>query len=484
MEGDETGGSKPAFATPNSGNTEPSPKKEADFADEARIIEEVVIPASGSGKKPEGTQGPISTSVPTPAPETLAVRRNSPEVDNAIPKPTPQKIEPTPAAATPTEGRPPLSGILGGSKSDIGKMLKEVKITERLPLPDAVGEQKPKVMYDTSLANSLSNAAEEKGGRTAVMNALEATTPTQNNPQTIQEGTASSIVRPLHTLKDDFQDIVRDKKISLVRAAALELDKKRDEDQSKLEVSKSGNRHMFRIVFAAILLASLGSAAFFGVALIMNEREGGPATLPETSLLFAEAALPLHLENLSTFALKELLAQARSPNSTILGSIRQIVPTLQEIGGVEDAPRERPATLEEFFSALDTHTPPDLLRALSPDFFFGIHTVDENAPLFVIPVSSYERAFAGMLEWEGTMNADLAPIFTRVPDTKMNLGGALEKRRFEDLVMRNYDVRALKDETGTIQLYYSFPTRALLIIAESPYSFAEILSRLRAERKL
>ena len=50
--------------------------------------------------------------------------------------------------------------------------------------------------------------------------------------------------------------------------------------------------------------------------------------------------------------------------------------------------------------------------------------------------------------------------------------------------MRNYDVRALKDDDGTIQLYYSFPTRNVLIIAESPFSFTEILSRLRADRRL
>ena len=58
------------------------------------------------------------------------------------------------------------------------------------------------------------------------------------------------------------------------------------------------------------------------------------------------------------------------------------------------------------------------------------------------------------------------------------------KGRYEDLVMRNYDVRALKDDAGEIQLYYSFPTQNILIIAESPYSFPEILSRLQASRQL
>lgn len=66
----------------------------------------------------------------------------------------------------------------------------------------------------------------------------------------------------------------------------------------------------------------------------------------------------------------------------------------------------------------------------------------------------------------------------------MGPDGIQVQRPFSDLVMRNYDVRALKDNDGVIQLYYSFPTRDLLVIAESPYTFTEILSRLQAGRRL
>jgi hypothetical protein len=60
----------------------------------------------------------------------------------------------------------------------------------------------------------------------------------------------------------------------------------------------------------------------------------------------------------------------------------------------------------------------------------------------------------------------------------------IDERQFEDTVMQNFDVRELKDDNGDTQLYYSFPTRTILIIAESKYSFPEILSRLRADRRL
>ena len=82
------------------------------------------------------------------------------------------------------------------------------------------------------------------------------------------------------------------------------------------------------------------------------------------------------------------------------------------------------------------------------------------------------------------MNTALAPFFTPVPTQKMGPDGLPIARIFSDMVMRNYDVRALQDDSGTIELYYSFPNPNLLIIAESPATFTEVLSRLQANRKL
>ena len=295
--------------------------------------------------------------------------------------------------------------------------------------------------------------------------------------------TAGGIIAPLRTFKNDLQNIVREKKMSLVHAAALESEKKRPSAVERESVGAGRTRRTFGILFSSGLLFVLGGVALFGVFFIMGERTGVPAQEEFSSLLFSENTVPFPLDGLSALEIKRLLGSAREGGSATLGSITRITPTFSEIDA-EGTALVRPATLEEFLQSLGTRVPPALLRALSTDFFFGIHTVDENAPLFVVPVLSYERAFAGMLSWEETLNADLTPVFTQVSDLVLGSGGLPEKRRFEDVVMKNYDVRALKDDSGEIELYYSFPTRSLLVIGESAYSFAEILSRLRAERKL
>jgi hypothetical protein len=82
------------------------------------------------------------------------------------------------------------------------------------------------------------------------------------------------------------------------------------------------------------------------------------------------------------------------------------------------------------------------------------------------------------------MNQDLAPAFDAVPVLTTGPDGLPTARTFTDAVMLNYDVRELKDDSGNVVLYYSFPTPNILVIAESPHSFTEVLSRLQAQREL
>jgi len=474
--------------TSNVGEGQPTPPPQP--IEEARFIEEVVIkpaPAKQVVPPPPPIQTPPPPPVPPKAPIQIPVP--TPPVESPPISPLSESIpavSPPPPPHTPEE--------LKKEDEAISKILKDIKLPERHDAPGEVQKPKEVHVFDTMLgvsSDTKQNAPEKP--------LPESAKAPENSPAThegdIAPGKAvgttpggdliSSIVSPFRTLKNDLQDIVRDKKISLVRAVALESEKQYAQSDvvEREQIKAVRSRRTFRILFAVFLLSALGAAASFGVYITMQERSGIPPRETGNSLLFAEKNYSFPLENRSSLEVKRLVAQARADSGATLGSITRFVPTTLETTP-ESAETERPLILEEFLRALGTRASPDLLRALSSEFFFGIHTVDENAPIFVIPVLSYERAFAGMLAWEQTMNADLAPAFTTVPDQVLGVNGLPEKRRFEDVVMRNYDVRALKNDAGTIELYYSFPTQHLLIIGESVYSFTEILSRLRAERKL
>lgn len=404
-------------------------------------------------------QGGGSDPVQQPAPENP--QGNAPGV-GSLPKapqvPVPEIPLPQKSFSAPLDLSHAESGAIAG---EIAKILDEVKLPERKDARGAVDI--PKVVAMPK------EAPTEK----AVSTTIGASPP--NDP---------SALTSLHTLKDDLQSVVRDQKISVVRAAALEEDRRaRQAPTQKIGAHTAQNRRTRGILIVVGVLALLGFAAIAGVFMIQDERGNSNAAHIETgSLLFSEQTIPFPMERREPQEIKRLLADARTSAALTLGAITRIAPTIESVDA-EGVAMTRLATTQEFLEGIGAGAPDELLRALSSEFFFGFHTVDENAPILIVPVSSYERAFAGMLAWEETMNAGFSPIFTNMPALILE-DGLLKKRPFVDLVMKNYDVRALEDDSGEVQLYYSFPTREILVIAESPYSFTEILSRLRADRQL
>mgnify|MGYP001602115807 FL=1 len=227
----------------------------------------------------------------------------------------------------------------------------------------------------------------------------------------------------------------------------------------------------------------LGGIALGIVLLVMNERAPRSGADANPSLIFAEQSLVFGLESQTPLEIKIQLSSARLRANLTLGAMTRVTPTVREFTN-DPAGQERKAAAAEFMTSIAPATPPDLLRSLLPEFFFGFHAVDENVPILVLQLGSYERAFSSMLEWEKTINEDLSPLFARVLHNVRNAQGIPTLAGFEDVVIRNYDVRVLKGSRGEIRMLYAFPSRDILIIAESPHSFVETLARLRAERRL
>lgn len=402
-----------------------------------------------------------------------------------------------PAAQIP---QPPQKAV----DPEIARMISEIKLPERRM--DTVAEKAAATprTFDTALGSSLSaqnerpegmpliksfasGAARGTHGDFSLTGQAGSSLSEEDAPQKEIQKDKSSPLSSLHTLKDDLQTIVREKKISLVRAAAFGQEKRSKQAHAEHDARPGRGRKALLAATGIFLFIALGLASLFFVYSRMQEGES--AAMPVgTSLIFSEKTAVFPMDNLSDIDIKRSLSQARNVSGT-LGSIIHIVPVVSEAGEILSAQaggdvREKPVTIGEFLKAVNARAAPELVRSLRGDFFLGVHTLDKNAPFLIVPVVSYERAFSGMLAWEATLNEDLAPVFSAVPRQTADLNGLFVERRFQDIVISNYDVRALPDDSGSIQMFYSFPTRNLLIIAENPNSFMEILSRLRANRQL
>lgn len=386
------------------------------------------------------------------------------------------ELDTTPSPV-PTLSTPLTQNSSSPITTDISHILQGIKLPSRRESASAKNPDPLKPLYDTSLSVDPKSDAEKQAQGERVLSVAR----TMGDAlSTAQSTKTSDDVRALHTLKDDLQNVVRDKKISLVRAVALEEEKRHHGTASaEMLEMQAQKEHRTRLwIFLASSLIILGLFAIGAVLYIMQQRNQSPGTPSTAQILFAEQSVPLSVYGLAPADVRRSIANARNSTELTLGGILQIIP-LTEANNVE-----QPTTFTQFINTIGANAPLELTSALYDPFFFGLHTVDENAPVIVVPVRSFERAFAAMIVWEKSMNEDLSPMFSAVPALTIGSDGLPKERLFEDTVMNNYDVRVLKDEAGTIQLYYSFPTTNILIIAESPYSFVEILSRLRADRRL
>ncbi|MDO8561876.1 MAG: hypothetical protein Q7S05_03560 [bacterium] len=383
--------------------------------------------------------------------------------------------------------------------NDMARILEEVKLPERrefaasgdaarkkeelaavpvliIPVPPTTT---PKAAAGEIPALKTMPAGTGAEGARASASENSTTKPSEASPK------ARSSVNTVHTLKDDLQSVVRNTKMSIVHAVALEEAKRRGQEKGGAAVQKENTHSAMGIMLGIFALVLIIAGGLYGVYVMKLGQAPASSGPKDTPLFFADRTVtfPLGISS-SAPDLKRTLAQALNAPRASLGSIMRIAPTIIETGA-NDAQSERPSTIEEFLKATGAQTPPDLIRSFRGDFFLGIHTAAEtNMPVLIIPVSSYERAFAGMLAWEATINDDLGPLFAPVPALTIDESGLLVSRKFEDGVMQNFDVRVLKDDSGTVRLLYSFPTRNVLVIAESADSFAEILGRLRAARQL
>jgi hypothetical protein len=151
-----------------------------------------------------------------------------------------------------------------------------------------------------------------------------------------------------------------------------------------------------------------------------------------------------------------------------------------------------PATGGALIAALGLAAPELLLRNIGPESTAGVVRIgNETRPFFIFRVGSYERTFAGMLDWEKTIEDDLALFYPPYPEEAVigtstaSSTNAIQKSftvSFVDEIVDNHDVRELRDRNNLTVMIYGYRDKETLIIARSEAAFSELLSRLASTR--
>ncbi|MCH7756672.1 hypothetical protein IIC45_01120, partial [Patescibacteria group bacterium] len=236
------------------------------------------------------------------------------------------------------------------------------------------------------------------------------------------------------------------------------------------------------VVSLTLITSGVAVSTFFYKA----SKEGSSVTTRKeiTSLIFADDQKEIDISDLSRTPLLAKLNSEILETNTKLGSIVHLLLTEKGLSGLRSI-----VGTERFLRKVSGSVPDRLIRSLDDEFMLGIHVSGGNHPFLIFKTSSFENAFASMLDWEETMNEDLSPLFG---DTlsEITTEGAIQEnstsslsrifipRIFNDVIVRNNDTRILRDDRGDIALIYGFPRVDTIIMTTNENTFFEVFKRL------
>ncbi len=305
-------------------------------------------------------------------------------------------------------------------------------------------------------------------------------------------------LKPIRTFQDDIAQRVQTRDTSIVSVASAEQNRlneeqaqKEREAQKQKRVAGGGSTSAstyIKIALSGIFIGvSIAGLAFIGYLFLQPSDTVVVETLPE--YIFSDEQTRVDVTGQSRREFMNTLLAEKEKVSLRLGAISYLYLTLTA-RLPEGGERINLLSSTEFFERIEAEVPGSLTRSLEPMMMLGVHVFDGNPPFLIFKVNFYENAFAGMLQWEEDMQVDLAPLFgpailipqRPVEDESGGLGTQATLGQFTDEIVRNMEVRVLRNANDRIVLLYGFVDRNTLVITTNEFTFAEIVTRLSSRR--
>jgi len=272
--------------------------------------------------------------------------------------------------------------------------------------------------------------------------------------------------------------LVSDVKVEPVEIVIKNEPKKAVARQWKASPQSRQTGKLLRIIFYSSSVVVAVGAIWGGVTLstwMFGSTEGLTATTPlnssdntgPTSLIRSDRETELLLTRSRDDFYEGVLSATQG-----LGGINVIVPTTNGVTG------ETTASTDILLDTLNWQASLPLLRSISEINFGTLGAV----PFVVIRVTAFDTALGGLLMAEANMSNDFAPLFGDIVTASFAIteeGGGLRPPYFEDDVVKNHDVRVLKDETEAERIVYGFVNQNTVIITTDRGAFAALADLIR-----
>lgn len=386
---------------------------------------------------------------------------------------------------------------------------------------DPIVAPKEKVQSPQALKAAAVAQAMEQNTEAAAQDDSTDTTPAPSSNAATQAAAADTAhgVRALRTYKMDLSEAMEHQQTSVAGAIASE-EVRRSKTVAPLTPKAAPPRILgagsyFLLGMSTVLvLVTVGVLFYFFVFLGNNSPEVAGEEVP--TFFFTDAQEEIDVTGRSRIEFMDRLVLAKEKTNIQVGAVTHLYVTETSVSE-EGVPEKEILSASDFLFKLDVRAPGKFYRSLNDEMMLGIHEFDGNEPFLVFKTNSFDNAYAGMLGWERTINADLTPLFGPIlanpavslltPKATSTSGTAttssatstdttgtssapvvtppttvgdtlVQTLTFEDTFISNREVRVLRNTDDEIVLLWAFPDRQTLIIATEPATLELVVDRL------
>ncbi len=270
-------------------------------------------------------------------------------------------------------------------------------------------------------------------------------------------------IKSLRTFQGDVQEAISKNNFSSTTILVKEQERKLEnpvlaKESAEMLGSSNARNKTFIIFGVGLIVLGLVSVA---VLYYMKSTEKVIVEKQTKAIIAFTEEKTISLTNTNRKEILQKIIDARDKTNLPVNSVLFVNPTQNE----------KIVSISDLLSAMAPNMSPSLSRSFGKEYMVGIFSFDENVPFIILTVDDYSLSYPGMLKWEETMESDLGELFN------INLSTSSPKL-FIDEVIKNRDIRSLKDSSGNSVLLYSFVDRKTLVITKNENSLSAIVGKL------
>jgi hypothetical protein len=283
-------------------------------------------------------------------------------------------------------------------------------------------------------------------------------------------------LKSLRTFESDVAEAMRGQKTSMVQIVLAEHQAKESKNETVTKEKKRTSAFLLGSVVFMLLSITVIGVGTWGLfihrgALPVLETAGAP-------LIQVESTYEIKSDDSTTEALRSTLAReiataTLSPDEIEYIYVTELIVPKEE----KENPYRAIISTERFFSIMGNIAPEWMTRSLGDEYMLGVHAWNGNQVFFLLTVPNFDIAFSNMLSWEKDIPDEILPLIGWRGDE------SVYSREWEDLLIRNRDMRVLRDGSGNIVLAYTFFDSETLILGTNVDTIDEVVTRVIQKRR-